>query len=238
MAGIGKSRPRRERGLVGEFLVVMLGVLVALALEQWLSDWQEAARADDTVAAMHEELQDFALVFRLRLATTDCAVSRLDQLQDHLDQAAALPAIDAVGRTPYLFSSRSGWRGGASELLSRHQGPQRALVYGEIYQGMEEFAVLAQQEQAHWARLQTLETTELDVDWSRRWRLREDISGARNANLLLTAIASQMLERLVALGIDVNAEPLPVDMQQRPVCQPMRASGTGLPVEAAADLSG
>jgi len=222
MAGIGKSRPRRERGLVGEFLVVMLGVLVALALEQWLSDWQEASRADDTVAAMHQELQDFALVFRLRQATTTCANNRLDQLEDHLAQAAALPAIEAVGRTPYLFSSRSGWRGGAPELLSRHQSPERALVYGEIYQGMEEFAALAQQEQAYWARLQTLETAEIDIDQSRRWRLREDISGAHNANLLLTAIAGQMLERLAVLGIATDEAPLPVDMQQRPVCQPMQ----------------
>jgi len=130
MADIGYSRARRGRGLVGEFLVVMLGVLVALALEQWLSDWQEASRADDTVAAMHEELQDFALVFRLRQATTTCAATRLSELEAHLAADAALPALEAVGRTPYLFSSRSGWRGGASELLSRHQGPQRALVYG------------------------------------------------------------------------------------------------------------
>ena len=222
MAGIGNSRSRRERGLVREFLVVMLGVLVALALEQWLSDWQEAVRAEDTVAAMHVELQDFALVFRLRQATTDCAENRLEQLEDHLSQGVALPAIVAVGRTPYLFSSRSGWRGGAPELLSRHQSPQRALVYGEIYQGMEEFAALAQREQAHWARLQTLESAELDIDWPRRWRLREDIAGARNSNLLLTAIAGQMLERLSLLGIDIDGKALPVDMQERAVCQPLR----------------
>lgn len=222
MADMGFSRARRGRSLVGEFLVVMLGVLVALALEQWLSDWQEAQRTQATVAAMHEELQDFALVSRLRQATTDCADARLAELETHLAQDAPLPAIEAVGRTPYLFSSRSGWRGGSSELLSRHQGPQRALVYGEIYQGMEEFSVLAQQEQAHWARLQTLQAAEPEVDWSRRWRMREDIAGARNANLLLTAIANQMLERLAAIEIDVDAEPLPVDMQQRPLCQPMQ----------------
>lgn len=221
MADIGYSRTRRGRSLVGEFLVVMLGVLVALALEQWLSDWQEAVRADDTVAAMHEELRDFAVVSRLRQATTTCAATRLSELETHLAHEDPMPAIEAVGRTPYLFSSRSGWRGGASELLSRHQGPQRALVYGEIYQGMEEFAALAQIEQAHWARLQTLETAESVQDPARRWRLREDISGARNANLLLTAIAGQMLERIAALEIETDAEPLPVDMQQRAVCQPL-----------------
>ncbi len=148
------ARTRRGRGLVGEFLVVMLGVLVA-----------------------------------------------------------------------HLFSSRSGWRGGAPELLSRHRGPRQAQVYGEIYQGMEEFSLLAQQEQANWARLQTLQEKEGAVDSPRRWRLREEIAGARNANLLLTAIADQMLQRLVSLGVDVDSEPLPVDMRQRPVCQPMQLVG-------------
>lgn len=222
MAGIGTSRTHRGRSLVGEFLVVMLGVLGALALEQWLSDWQEAERTEATVAAMHEELQDFALVFRLRQATTGCVDSRLAELETHLAQPDALAAIEAIGRTPYLFSSRSGWRASAPELLSRHQGPQRALVYGEIYQGMEEFSALAQQEQAHWARLQTLQAAEPEADWPRRWRMREDIAGARNANLLLTAIANQMIERLAALGINTSADPLPVDMQQRPICQPLR----------------
>ena len=220
--GIPGARARRGRGrsTLGEFMVVMLGVLVALALEQWLSDWHEARRADDTLLAMHEELRDFAVVFSLRQATSACAFQWLQELETHLAGSAALPALGAVGRTPYLFSSRSGWRGGAPELLSRHRGPQQALVYGEIYQGMEEFSALAQQEQAHWARLQTLEVAEGVVDGPRRWRLREDVSGARNANMLLTAIANQMLERLSGIGIDTDV-PLPVDMQQRPICQPM-----------------
>lgn len=215
------ARPRRGRGLVGEFLVVMLGVLVALALEHWLSDWQEARRADDTLLAMHEEMRDFAVVLRLRQATSPCVVQRLQELDAHLSSEAPLPAIEAIGRTPYLFSSRSGWRGGAPELLSRHRGPRQAQVYGEIYQGMEEFALLAQQEQANWARLQTLQEAEGAVDAPRRWRLREEIASARNANLLLTAIADQMLQRLASMDVDVDSAPLPVDMRERAVCQPM-----------------
>ena len=215
------ARPRRGRGLVGEFLVVMLGVLVALGLEHWLSDWQEARRADDTLLAMHEEMRDFAVVLRLRQATSPCVVQRLQELDAHLSFEEPLPAIEAIGRTPYLFSSRSGWRGGAPELLSRHRGPRQAQVYGEIYQGMEEFALLAQQEQANWARLQTLQEAEGAVDAPRRWRLREEIASARNANLLLTAIADQMLQRLASMDVDVDSDPLPVDMRERTVCQPM-----------------
>lgn len=217
----GTARGKR-RGLFREFFVVMFGVLVALGLEQVVSDWQEGRRAQATLEAMHEEFRDFAMVFRLRQATSPCAVARLDELEAHLGQTGPLPALEGVGRTPYLFSSRGGWRGDAPELVSRHKDPQAALAYGEAYQGMEEFAQLSALEQSHWAALQTLATAESEPDDARRWRLREHIAGARNTNLLLTAIADQMLERLIAIGIDVDAQPLPVDMRTRPVCQPMR----------------
>ena len=59
------------------------------------------------------------------------------------------------------------------------------------------------------------------MDAPRRWRLREEIASARNANLLLTAIADQMLQRLASMDVDVDSDPLPVDMRERTVCQPM-----------------
>lgn len=90
---------------------------------------------------------------------------------------------------------------------------------------MEEYAPLAQKEQANWARLQTLQEAEGAVDVPRRWRLREEISSAHNANLLLTAIADQMLQRLASLDVDVDSDPLPVDMRERAVCQPMSLVG-------------
>lgn len=218
-----KTRGKR-RGLFREFFVVMFGVLVALGLEQIVSDWQEGRRAQATMEAMHEEFRDFAMLFRLRQQTSPCATARLDELEAHLALPGPLPALEGVGRTPYLFSSRGGWRGDAPELVSRHKDPQAALAYGEAYQGMEEFAQLSQVEQTHWAALQTLATAEPEANDARRWRLREHIAGARNANLLLTAIADQMLERLTAIGIDITAQPLLVDMRTRPVCQPMRVN--------------
>ena len=70
----GSTRGRR-RGLFREFFVVMFGVLVALGLEQLVSDWQEGRRAQATLEAMHEEFRDFAMLFRLRQQTSPCATA-------------------------------------------------------------------------------------------------------------------------------------------------------------------
>lgn len=211
---------RRSRGLLGEFLVVMLGVLVALALEQVVLDWQERARARATILAMNEELSDFVAVFDIRDQVSECVVRKLDALDAAMAAGAVLDAPAAIGRTPYFFSSRGGWSAGGADLLARYRGPETARLYGEIYQGMEEFARVAQLEQDLWARLSTLQGQTGAIAPAQRWRVAEAAAGARNANLLLTAIADQMRERIARLGIAAETVPT-VDLSARPICQPL-----------------
>jgi hypothetical protein len=198
----------------------MFGALVALVLEQVVQDWQESRRVAATRQALDQELRDFAVVFRLRAVVSRCVAGKLDAL-DAVLAAPALATLHGVGRPPYYFSSRGGWNGAAPELVSRHHGAAVALVYGEAYQGMAEYAALAQREQELWAQLQTLETAPEPASAQRLWHLRETIAGARNANLLLTAIAEQMLARTAEVAGHVDAAPLPVDVRERPICQPL-----------------
>lgn len=213
--------PTRARSLFGEFMVVMLGVLVALALEQMLSEWQERQRVDATIESLHEELQDFAVVFGIRLQVTPCINRKLDALDAALRENAEYAAVRHVGRPPYFFSSRGGWSSGGAELLSRHRGPQTARTYGEVYQGMEEYARFAQLEQEYWNSLLVLEGHAESIDPLQQWRMRDAVAGARNTALLQAAIAAQMLERIEDLGVDVEETTLPVDVASRPICLPL-----------------
>lgn len=218
-----ETRGQRSRALLGEFVVVMLGVLAALALEQLVLDWQERGRAKATLLATNGELAEYRLVFDLRLEASDCVVRKLDALDAVLADPSQAGTLENVGRTSYFFSSRGSWSASAADLVARHRGPELVLVYGEIYQGMEEFARLAQYEQEHWARLSTLEGHPGPIEQDRRWRLAGSIAAARNANLLLTAIAEQMIARIDSLGIAGHEVPLR-DVQSRPLCQPLRVS--------------
>ncbi len=214
------GRVRRKRAMLGEFVVVVLGVLVALTLEQVVLDWQERERARATLAAMNEELSDYVTVFQIRTEVSACVDRKLDELEAFLAGPEPAGGIEGIGRTPYYFSSRSGWSAGGPDLLARYRGPQVARLYGEVYQGMAEFAQMAQQDQGHWATISTLGTRAGPIESNHRWRIGEAIAGARNSNRLMSAIADQMRARIQSLEIPEPAA-LVTDLESRPICKPL-----------------
>jgi hypothetical protein len=213
---LGKS----GRDFVREVIIVIVGVLVALALEQLVASWRDAQRAADIRASMDEELSDFLTVFHVRAVASQCIIAKLDALNHALERPLA-PPLRHVGRAPFFFSSHGAWNSDAADLLARHLGPVTLRAYGETYQGMAEFAALAQREQDSWIVLQTLERPSEPISAERRWRLIEASAGARNSNLLLTAIAQQMSQRIAGLGIRGNGQPLQYDVRSQDICRPL-----------------
>ena len=67
--------------------------------------------------------------------------------------------------------------------------------------------------------LQTLERLDEPIGGERRCRLVKSAAGARNANLLLSAIAEQMLANIERLGIRRTHAMAGVDVRGRPLCQ-------------------
>ena len=210
---------RSGRNFVREVVIVLVGVLIALALEQVVTNLRDRVRTADMRASMNEEVADFAEVFAIRVGVGRCITAKLDALDAVLRRNGAVGPWRDVGRPPFYFSSRGAWNSDASDLLSRHLGPQRLRTYGEIYQGMEQFSALAQREQDDWIVLQTLERQDEPLTGERRWRLMEAAAGARNANLLLTAIAEQMIGRARELGIERNRSLSTADLRSRPICR-------------------
>jgi len=222
MPKLGKSWGEFAR----EVAIVILGVLVALALEQVAANWRDRSRAEDIRASMDEELGDFVAVFGVRVAASRCIIAKLDALDAAL-AGHPVPPFRNVGRPPFFFSSHGAWNSDAADLLARHLGPVTTRTYGEAYQGMAEYAALAQREQDQWIVLQTLERPGEPIEGDRRWRLIEASAGARNANLLLTAIAEQMNGRIAGLGVHASTEALPYDVRTKPICQRLEGGAPG-----------
>ena len=212
---------RSGRSFLREVVIVVLGVFIALALEQLASGWRDRQRMGAMQAAMNEELADHAEVFTLRVQAQRCIVARLDALDALLARSGARGPWRNVDRPPFFFSSRGAWNSDASDLLSRHIGAERLRIYGEAYQGMEQFMAIAQEEQDHWIVLQTLEHQDEPIAGERRWRLIEAAAGARNANRLLEAIADQMLANIARLGVRRNQALSRLNLRTRPLCQPL-----------------
>ena len=147
---------RSGRSFVREVVIVVLGVFIALALEQVASNLRDRQRMNAIRAAMNTELADHAEVYAIRMRIRDCVAAKLDALDTLLTRPGATGPWHDVGRPPFFFSSRGAWNSDASDLLSRYIGPEQLRIYGEAYQGIEQFVAAAQQEQDQWIALQTL----------------------------------------------------------------------------------
>jgi hypothetical protein len=214
------TREQEPRRFLLELLAVTLGVLLALILEQVVNSWRAGQRVDDIKAAMNKEISDYAEIFNLRVRIDPCIGSKLDALEAHVAGGRPGP-VKGVGRPSYFFSGRNAFSSDATDQLTRHLGADTVQKYGEVYQGMADFAAFSAEEQKIWVILQTLEGDKDPVGPDRRAHLREALVGARNSRLLLNAIATQMLDRSKELGVERNRSLDKVKIAETPLCRPL-----------------
>ncbi|MGZ8999126.1 MAG: hypothetical protein ACXW2T_09755, partial [Allosphingosinicella sp.] len=165
-------------------------------------------------------ISDYAEIFNLRVRIDPCIGSKLDALDAHVSSGGSRP-VSGVGRPSYFFSGRSAFSSDATDQLTRHLGADTVQKYGEIYQGMADYAEFSGDEQKIWVVLQTLEGDRDPIGADRRAHLREALAGARNTRLLLHAIATQMLERGTELGVKRNGSLDKVKTAEMPLCLPL-----------------
>jgi hypothetical protein len=210
---------RSHKSFLREIAIVVAGVLIALVLQEMVSDWRDDRRSAAMRASMHEEIADFAEILRVRRLAAPCIAAKLDSLEAMLATGGGAGPWRNVGRPSYFFSSQGAWNGAASDLLSVQLPPKAFRLYGELYQGMAQYGVRGQREQEHWIVLQSLERQDEPVAGERRWRLLEAVAGARNEGLILNAIAAQMMKLGKDLGVGPNRSLAKLDVKATALCQ-------------------
>jgi hypothetical protein len=231
-----RAKPTREpraesrgRAFFLEFLSVTLGVLLALVLEQAATSWRERQRVADLRLSMNAEIADYVEIFHLRVRADKCVTPKLDQLEAHLRPASAAGPVVNVGYPPYFFSSRGAWNSDATDQLARYLGADTVRAYGEIYQGMAEYAELSSAEQNAWVALRTLEGDEDSIGPDRRARLREAIAEARNEHRIMMAIAKGMTGGAARLGVKRNHSLDSNPIGRKAICAPLAGPPAQLP---------
>lgn len=207
----------------GEFAremgAVVLGILIALALEQAVeaAHWAHAAREGE--ASLKEEIATQAEFYALRMATHDCIERRLD-----LIQGVAGGARNGVRQAPLgpitfpqgALIRRDAWEAMATSAVLTHLEPQRLKTYSTIYaQGLDE-RVWETDEGDAWDVIRLAEgdpsrLTPVDVS-----SLRVALNKARRLNYLIAINAKEQLERIESLGVPA---PKPVEASQQRECK-------------------
>ena len=157
-------RPKALHGvreLLTEIAVIVIGIVIALGLEETLRIFHDQATAREAREAVLIEIRQNLSYMKGRMATQACVEHRLDEIGALLTKAGDGPLSPQpkwIGQPSVWFMASQRWQaatgsGRASLLDAGEQGRLAAL-----YVVTSNFADAEAREQAAWAQLRALET--------------------------------------------------------------------------------
>jgi hypothetical protein len=222
---IHKPKPWHDLGeFLKEYVIIVVGVLTALAAEQVVAVIHEHALRSDAREAIRGELGQNLDDFRRRDAVQECIDKRLLEVESLLVSVplgGKLPRPLWIGRPQVWNVIDSRWAAATSGARTALLSPDEQAGYAEVYSGMHVFEEAERIEQLAWARLRSLETLPtLDVE--SRGRLVESLHEARYANFRIRVAGVHTREQAAAVG--VKTRPSPYSEGSRSACVPMGTS--------------
>lgn len=194
-----------------EVIVVVVGVLVALAVQQWAEQRAARERADAARGRLREEVVGNTTNLIERIAVTPCLTARLRYLSDRLERADQ----DRGAITGFLAPSASGVRRiyaapvriAARDVLTGalNSGDLAVLPAGQVaalgaaYSAFDAFALANREEFALLAALAPLRIG-VPGDGARRDALYTTVERLRGLNSVMKAVADDGVKTAAAAG--------------------------------------
>ncbi len=156
-----KPKPARNwRSFGKEYVIVVLGVVTALAAQQ-AADWlRDRATADEARANIRSEIARNLGAMDWRDATESCMAKRLDEVDGLIAALAAgrLPQDPLwiggpIGNSLYTGRYETAVQSGATSLF----GSEEQAVYASVYAFVKTYGESAIREHLAWAELRSLE---------------------------------------------------------------------------------
>jgi len=175
------------REFVHEVMIIVLGVLVALGLEQVVSDLNDRASAAETRANIRSELAENLRLLLRRQRTEDCVEGRLREIAAFLDASSlaerppqptwiGAPYAPLAGDTAFKSAQSAG------KFFLLPQSEQQKMQ--SFYIDSDDFNEQSTREWYDWAQLRSL-TNGVRLTDSEITRLRQALQDARGADRLI-----------------------------------------------------
>ena len=123
------------RKFLSEVWIVILGVFIALAAEQWVQDWQWRKQVTQFREALHREIASNMGTYEFRRAQDRCVDSRIAELERWLDshlEGRPVPLTGPIEIPASLSLRTSVWQSRTSDLES-HMPLDERLNYAKLY---------------------------------------------------------------------------------------------------------
>lgn len=193
------------REFIGEVGIIVLGVLIALSVEQLASAVHDRSSASDARNSIHDEIENNLGILALRSASERCLQTRLREIAAFLDATGSglkprplnwigAPYDPLAGHTVF----QSAQSAGKFFLLSSAEQEQIASMYVDF----DDFNEATTREWYDWAQLRRLANSHaplmaVDID-----RLRAAVQDARAADWFVRIDSTHVLDRARAYGLD------------------------------------
>ncbi len=189
-----------------EFLVVVMGVLVAQLLQEWFADREERARAKIQVEGIAGALHNSAELAVMRQRMGPCILDGLERVGEVLAQ----DRIDQSGlgwvRVPEQNIMDDPGIDAARPLITKVFGPEQMMHFSLIEFAFDKLYEGQDKELAAWDRLSLLNPANGPVSDSVRGDLQLALADARQANRLMWEVSGIMRAQSKGLGTPVHEQ--------------------------------
>ena len=212
------------RAFAGEVGIIVLGVLIALGLEQVVSAIHDRASAAQTRDSIHAEMADNLHIVLNRQRTEDCLQRRLREIAGFLDarsEGKHPPRPTWIG-APYApllgdTSFRSAQSAGKFFLLSQDKQQQIDVFYVDS----DDFNVQSTREWYDWAQFRSLTSPGTRLADTEVTRLRQALQDARGADWLVRIDITDFVRLARSEGVTAVRRGGVADYQLASACLPM-----------------
>ena len=195
-----------------EFLIeigtIICGIVIALGLEQLLSNMEWARKVAETRESLGLEVADNLAKLDHRVKQSRCINQRLDALAAIVDRAAktgSLPALATPAQPGNMSWSTGVWTSALSSQGASHFAPEELRGYSRVYQILERIIEIEPKEEATWATLYELAGPGRPFDAQDARAYRTAIGQAREMNGLISGFGVR--ERQAVDGYHIAYDP-------------------------------
>ena len=149
------------REFAGEVGIIVLGVLIALGVEQIASALHDRAREREAHKAVYAEIKQNMSYIKARMATQSCVERRLDEIGELLARAGdggLSPQPRWIGQPAIFLNSDERWQAATGSGRASLFSPDEQSQLAAVYVATKQFVAAEEREQNAWAQLRGLES--------------------------------------------------------------------------------
>jgi hypothetical protein len=187
---VHKVKPTHSwKEFLNEIAIIVVGVLIALGLEQVVSTVEWSRKVAESQEALGLELADNLAKMQVRVLIAPCIDQRLDALAMIVDRAAksgTLPMLPTPNSPPYFSWGTGAWNSALSAQSASHFPPQQLRGYSRYFQILGRIEGAEPQEESAWTTLFELAGPGRTFDAEDARVYRKAIGQARQLNGLIS----------------------------------------------------